>query len=70
MDFNEFNDFKGPEIESLIPENLLETSMQLNEQGHCFKRWNEVWIRISPFIIIDAENRPNYVVLQINDTTA
>ncbi|WP_155399450.1 hypothetical protein [Methanosarcina mazei] len=45
--------------------------MQLNEQGHCFKKdGNDVWIRISPFIIIDAENRPNYVVLQINDTTA
>jgi len=32
-------DFKGPGIDSLIPEkNPPETSMQLNEQGNCFKK--------------------------------
>lgn len=70
--FKELMYFKGPWIDSWIPEkNPLETSMQLNEQGHCFKKdGNEVWISISPFIIMDAENMPNFVVLQINDITA
>lgn len=69
--FKELINFKELGIYSWIQEiNAQGTLKFLNKQRHCFKEdGNEIWISISPSFVIDSENKPNFVVLQISDIT-
>ncbi|WP_269851992.1 PAS domain S-box protein [Methanosarcina horonobensis] len=33
------------------------------------KDGNRIWISVSPYLVIDSDNRPNFVVFQIDDIT-
>lgn len=58
-------------IDSWIPDKNSPGTLKLqNKEKHYFKKdGNEVWLSISPYLVIDSENRPNFVVLQIEDIT-
>jgi len=69
--FGEFIDFNEPGINSWIPDKSSQETLKLqSREKHYFKKdGNDLWLDISLFLVIDSENRPNFVVLQIEDIT-
>jgi PAS domain S-box-containing protein len=69
--FKELIGFKKLGIDSWPPDKNSQKTLKLqNEEKYCFKKdGSEIWISISPYLVIDSENIPNFVVFQIDDIT-
>lgn len=67
--FSEFIDFKELGIDSWIPDKNSQGTLKLQtREKHYFKKdGNDVWLGISPYLVIDPENKPIFVVFQIED---
>lgn len=69
--FGEFIEFKELRIDLWMPDKNSQGALKLQtREKHYFKKdGSDVWISISPFLVIDPENRPLFVVFQIEDIT-
>jgi PAS domain S-box-containing protein len=68
--FKELLDFKELGIDLQMSGKISLIPVLLKEEGHCFKKdGNEIWVSITPYFLIDSENKPSFIVLQIEDIT-
>jgi PAS domain S-box-containing protein len=61
----------GLEIDPWLPDKNFQGNLRIqNEEKYCFKKnGSKIWISISTSFVIDPENRPIFVVFQIDDIT-
>ncbi|MPM38832.1 hypothetical protein SDC9_85462 [bioreactor metagenome] len=69
--FSEFINFKELRIDLWVTDKNSQGSLKLQtrEKHYLRKDGTDVWIGISPFLVIDPENRPTFVFFQIEDIT-